>query len=371
MAITTKKPKLRILGIRGIPAQHGGFETFAEKLAQFLVTSGWDVTVYNQEVGREGIYKDEWEGIERIHIPVSLEGAKGTVVFDWKSVVHASRYDDLVLTLGYNTAIFESLFRLKGVPNIKNMDGLEWQRDKWTFLEKIWLYANERAACWLANHLIADHPKIQEHIVTRVKQSKVTMIPYGALYIDSGDPELIKKLGVKPHEYALIVARPEPENSVLEIVRGFSKKVRGKSLVVLGNLKPEDNSYHREVVAAASHEVKFPGALYSKPLINSLRYFSRLYIHGHTVGGTNPSLVEALGAGSPVLAHDNEFNRWVAGEGARYFVDESEFADCIDTILDDDEVLSKMMCASRLRFKESFGWDRILEDYEQLLARWV
>jgi len=365
------KFKLRILGIRGVPGRHGGFETFAEHLALYLVDRGWEVTVYNQEAGDGEYFQDEWQGIKRIHIPVSLSGAKGTVVFDWKSIVHASRSDALVLTLGYNTAMFDLLFRLKGVPNIKNMDGLEWRRDKWGWFEKTWLYANERVACWLANHLVADHPKIKEHIETRVKPSKVTMIPYGAPFIDSADSALIENFGVKPCKYALVVARPEPENSVLEIVRGFSKKERGNDLVVLGDFDPAENSYHSEIIAAASHEVKFPGAVYSKPLINALRYYSRLYIHGHTVGGTNPSLVEALGAGSPVLAHDNEFNRWVAGEGGRYFVDEGEFADCIDAILDDDDVLSKMTRASRLRFEESFGWTRILEDYEQLLANWA
>lgn len=371
MLVNTKKPKLRILGIRGIPAKHGGFETFAERLALYLVGRGWKVSVYNQEVGNGEYFYDDWYGIERIHIPVTHTGAKGTVVFDWKSIIHASRYDDLVLTLGYNTAVFEFLFRLKGVPNIVNMDGLEWRRGKWKWYEKIWLYVNERVACRLANHLIADHPRIKSHLESRVSKEKITMIPYGGQLVVTADRGLVEVLGLEAREYALVIARPEPENTVLEIVSAFSRKNRGKKLVVLGNFDALRNGYHKQILAKASSEVIFPGAIYDKLKINALRYYSRLYIHGHTVGGTNPSLVEALGAGTPVLAHRNEFNKWVAGDGAQYFTTESDCSRLIDTILDDDTILSNMSIASRSRFETSFRWDEILGNYERVLTKWT
>jgi hypothetical protein len=154
------KKSLRILGTRGIPAQHGGFETFAQQLALYLVNHGWKVTAYCQSTGSGDSYEDSWNGIKLMHIPVKQTGAKSTIIFDWKSTLHASHYNDLILTLGYNTAIFCVLYRLKGIINLINMDGIEWKRDKWSFPERIWLLLNEFAGCWLGNHLIADHPEI-------------------------------------------------------------------------------------------------------------------------------------------------------------------------------------------------------------------
>jgi len=364
------KFKLRILGIRGIPGQHGGFETFAECLALYLVNKGWEVTVYNQVDSGE-YFEDEWEGIKRIHIPVLLKGAKGTIVFDWKSIVHASQSNALVLTLGYNTAVFDLLFRLKKITNVKNMDGLEWQRGKWKLYEKAWLYFNERMACRFSNHLIADHPRIKSYLEGRVLKEKITMIPYGGEFIVTADRAYIESLGLDAKGYAIVIARPEPENMVLEIVSAFSRRYRGKKLVVLGNFDVVKNEYHKKIYAKASNEVIFPGAIYDKSQVNSLRFYSCLYIHGHTVGGTNPSLVESLGAGSPVLAHKNKFNMWVAGKGAKYFSNENDCSHLLDTILDDVLVLSEMAASSRVRFEQSFRWDVVLASYEKVLKKWT
>ena len=133
---------------------------------------------------------------------------------------------------------------------------------------------------------------------------------------------MLAPLGLTPGQYVTLIARPEPENSVLEIVAAFSaKRPRGLKLVVLGAYHPEALPYHAQVMAAASPEVVFAGALYDHALVNALRLHGLLYLHGHQVGGTNPSLIEAMGAGNPVLAHDNRFNRWVARDGAWYFQD--------------------------------------------------
>lgn len=358
---------IRILGTRGIPASHGGFETFVEYLAPYLVKHGWDVTVYCQKDGTGKIYNDEWQGVNRVHIPVSQEGAKGTIFFDWKSTIHAAKTKDLVLTLGYNTAIFCIIYRLKGITNIINMDGIEWERDKWTFLERAWLYINERAGCWLGNHLIADHPEIKKHLATRVNENKVTMIPYGAEEIVSADVTQLKKFGLEPNNYAIVIARPEPENSILEIVTAFSRKKHDIKLVVLGNYDKGDTVYNNKVKNAASAEVVFPGAIYDKPVIQALRYYARLYIHGHTVGGTNPSLVEALGASNAILAHDNKFNRWVAGVTTHYFNSTEKCKDELDHLLNNDTVTLKMSNSSSVIYHGHFTWYKILKNYEELL----
>ena len=361
---------LRILGTRGVPAQHGGFETFAEHLALYLVEKGWDVTVYCQDEGNSSLtYKDEWQGIKLIHFPTSNKGAMGTIFFDWKTTLHAARHQDCILTLGYNTAVFCLLYRLRGQKNIINMDGLEWKRNKWSTLAKLWLYCNERAGCLLANHLVADHPEIKKHLATRVHSDKISMIAYGADIINHADVALLAPYGLQPQQYVIIIARPEPENSILEIVTAFSKRQRNKKLVVLGDFNKANPKYRDKVFAVTSSEVIFPGAIYEQQVVNALRFYTCLYVHGHQVGGTNPSLVEALGAGIPVLAHDTHFNRWVAGDSNTYFSNTDECAQAFESLLDNVTLLQSMRQKNRQHHQTTFTWDKILGQYEQLLLK--
>jgi len=362
--------QIRILGCRGIPAAHGGFETFAEHLALYLVSHGWRVVVYCQEVGTGPVFEDTWQGVERIHIPVAQQGPKGTIVFDWKVTLHSAQFGDLCLTLGYNTAIFCTLLRLKGVPNLINMDGIEWQRQKWGAVAKTWFWLNDWAGCWLGNHLVADHPEIKAHLSTRVAAAKITMIPYGSDRIESADADTLAPYGLAPRSYAILIARAEPENSILEVVRAWSRMRREVKLIILGNYDPS-HAYQQMVKGVASEEVIFPGAIYDRKIVSALRYNSLFYIHGHQVGGTNPSLVEALGAGNAVLAHDNRFNHWVAGPGAAYFHNEAECADRLVALLGDSAKLGRMSEASLERHGAMFAWEKVLAEYEVLLARWV
>jgi glycosyltransferase involved in cell wall biosynthesis len=361
---------LRILGTRGVPAAHGGFETFAEYLSLHLVAKGWQVIVYCQDDGTGPTFADQWEGVDRIHLPVVQEGPKGTIFFDWKATVHAAAHHDLCLTLGYNTAVFCTLLRLKGIPNLINMDGIEWSRAKWGPVAKTWFWLNDWAGCLLGNHLVADHPEISKHLQSRVSARKITTIPYGADALDAASEEPVRALGLVPGQYMTVIARAEPENSLLEIVQGFSASQRGVQLVVLGNYQ-DTNAYHRAVKAAASPEVRFVGAIYDKTVVQALRFHSLAYVHGHQVGGTNPSLVEALGAGNAVIAHDNRFNRWVAGEGAAYFSDAVSFAQRIDEILASENQLLQLRSHGTKRFKEVFTWPDVLGQYEQLLEQFL
>ena len=364
------KKHLAILGTRGVPARHGGFETFAEKLSLYLVAHDWRVTVYCQEDATEPLHESIWRGVRRIHIPVGQGGSAGTMLFDLKVAWHALSEKGLLLTLGYNTALFNLLQRLKGQVNLINMDGIEWRRDKWGVAAKTWFWLNERAGCWIGNHLVADHPEIKNHLATRVSISKITMIPYGGDDIQQADEAALTPLGLRAGEFSVVIARPEPENSFLEMARAFTRKRRHHKLVMLGNFNPGTNTYHRAVIAAGNDEVLFPGAIYDARIVKALRFHSRFYLHGHRVGGTNPSLVEALGAGSAVIAHNNRFNRWVAGAGAAYFEDEEDCARLFDRLLGDDASLRQMKAASRTRFLERFTWEHVLAEYENLLARW-
>lgn len=362
--------KLVIQGIRGIPASHGGFETFAEYLALYLARKGWEVIVYCQGEPGTAYSEEMWNGICLITIPEENEGAAGTVRFDLKSVYHSLKHDSLVLTLGYNTALFNILYRLKGIPNVINMDGIEWKRDKWGLIAKTWFWLNERFGCRFGNYLVADHPAIADHLATRVNRDKIETIAYGGLEVLSSDVSLLEPFSLIPNEYAVVIARPEPENSLLEIVRGFSSKQRGKKLVVLGKYSQE-HAYQKQVLEAASDEVMFVGAIYDIKVVSALRYFATCYVHGHTVGGTNPSLVESLGTGNAIIAHDNKFNRWVAKDGAIYFKSEEEVSAAFDTLFSDTLVVQRLSEATRNNFNDNFQWSQILKQYEDLLLKFV
>jgi glycosyltransferase involved in cell wall biosynthesis len=222
----------------------------------------------------------------------------------------------------------------------------------------------------LGNHLIADHPGIKAHLQSRVQGSKITMIPYGANAVTSAPLQPLQALRLLPGLYLTVIARAEPDNSLLEIVRGFSVKPRGLKLLVLGNYEA-GNAYHCAVKAAASTEVVFAGAIYDKTIVQALRFHCAAYVHGHRVGGTNPSLVEALGAGNAVIAHDNRFTRWVAGDGAMYFTDADSFSRRLDELLANPVALTNLRLQARTRFNEAFTWPYVLEQYEILLTQYL
>jgi glycosyltransferase involved in cell wall biosynthesis len=377
-----ERPSLAILGIRGVPGAHGGFETFTTRLAPFLAQLGWDVRVYCQEcaaddaeTGAKGTWTSSWEGVTRVHIAVARDSAIQSVRFDWLCVSHViEKRPDAVLMLGYNTAVFAARLRSAGIPTVINMDGIEWRREKWGPIERAWLYINERAACSLAQHLIADHPEISRHLQSRTAAGRITVIPYGSDLIDrrfeatlTEQHRLLEGIGLDPQRFATLIARPEPENSILEMVRAFSATKRGVQLVVLGNYYFDRVRYHAAVKAAASAEVVFPGAIYDRDTVDALRRHSLFYLHGHQVGGCNPSLLEAMGAGNAVIAHDNPFNRWVVRDGAAYFGDSARCAELITEYLADPAQRARRAELNRRRAADVFNWDDVLQSYTHLL----
>ncbi len=363
------RPTVRFLGTRGVPAEHGGFETAAEQIGLYLVDRGWRVVVYCQTKGQGAITTDTWRGIERVLVPAGeTDDWRDTAVFDLRATRHAARHGDLCVTFGYNTAAFSLLQRARRVPNIFNMDGIEWKRERWGWGMRVAFLVNERVACRVGDHLIADHPVIADHLVRHAPAERISMIAYGAPTVLGAPTAPVEAIGLRPGEFSSVVCRPVAENSLLQIVHAFSRRRRDHTLVVLGTFTPSD-PYQRRVLEAAGPEVVFPGAIYDAATLAAVRCHSRVYVHGHTVGGTNPSLVEALGAGNPVIAHDNPYNRWVAGPGAAYFRGVEDLAGHFDRLLGDDVTLRAMAAASRERHAAEFTWPRVAGQYETLLAR--
>ncbi|WP_137933661.1 DUF1972 domain-containing protein [Mesorhizobium comanense] len=361
-----EQPSILILGTRGIPAAHGGFETFAEKLALFLVGRGWKVGVYCQdEVERvdQRVRTDTWRGIDLIHVQVASKGPRATLEFDWQCVLDAARRPGVCLVLGYNGAVFLTWLRLMRRKVITNMDGIEWRRPKWGPAARSWFWLNEWIGAWASHRLVADHPVIADHLATRRPRKAISTITYGADPVTSAPEAPVRALGLEPGKYLISIARIEPDNNILPIVEAFRGQKSDMKLVVLGTLS-DQIPYHVAVRKAADASVVLPGAIYDQAAVKALRYHARAYMHGHTVGGTNPSLVEALAAGNMVIAHDNPYNRWTAGAAAIFFKDTAGCAEAMRRAMEDDALVAACGEAARTRAREAFRWEDVLLAYE-------
>ncbi|MFT4213698.1 MAG: DUF1972 domain-containing protein [Microbacterium sp.] len=363
------KKTVRILGTHGVPAAYGGFETAAENVGLFLRDHGWRVIVYCQLEGNGPIRTDVWKGIERVLIPEPHDGWRGTSAFDLTSIRHATRQHvdgDVWLTFGYNTGVLDVLPRLRGIPNVINMDGMEWTRRRWGLAKQAILLGNERLAGLVGNVLIADHPVIARYLRRHFGARRVQTITYGAHEVTDAPTSAVRDMGLTPGGYGIVVCRPIPENSILQIVSAWSREHRGMPLVVVGPYGGED-PYHLKVRAAASEEVIFPGPIFDAERLGALRFHSAVYLHGHTVGGTNPSLVEAMAAGNAVIAHRNPYNTWVAGDQSAYFDSEEDLAAVLSRVLPDAQRRKRMGAAVRQRFLDEFTWEKIGSEYEYAL----
>ncbi len=249
-----------------------------------------------------------------------------------------------------------------------NMDGIEWQRPKWSLPVRAWFYLNEWLGAWLGHRLVADHPAIADHLATRRPRGAIAMIPYGGDEVTAAPVAPVTALGLKPGNYLVSIARIEPDNNILPMVEAFSRAPTRREARRARASFDDGNPYHAAIKAAASDEVLFPGAIYDKAVVQALRFHARAYCHGHTVGGTNPSLVESLWCGNAVLAHRNRFNAWTAGLEQFFFSDTDECARMMERILSDDIAVARAGRAARLRAAADFNWADILLRYESELA---
>ncbi|MCJ8510590.1 DUF1972 domain-containing protein [Rhizobium lemnae] len=201
-----------------------------------------------------------------------------TIEFDLRATLHVLKQPGVDLVLGHNTAILTLLQRASGRRVIINMDGIEWRRQKWGKAAKAWFWLNEWIGLKFVTVAIADHPKIAEHLSKRGRTGSV-VIQYGSENIPGAPTEALDTLTVEPEGYFVSIARMEPENSILEMVRGFVAAKTGRKFVILGKLLPEANTYHASVLQAADEDVIFPGAIYDQSVVQALRVHCLAYIY--------------------------------------------------------------------------------------------
>lgn len=360
--------RVAIVGTRGIPARYGGYETFAEWLSTSLARAGHEVVV-TCEPGSEG--PELLHGVRRAIVPAPGRGPLRTLLHDLLALLRVARRSDVVYMLGYASSPFCWIPRLCGAEVWINMDGIEWRRAKWGPLARLWLRATERVALLVASRVVLDADAVRADLEARHGPlAKGRVIPYPAEPVPAGpiDDEALAHLGLRPFEFDLVVCRLEPENHVLEILRAHEHAATGRSLAVVADHR-SGTPYARACREAAGGSARFLGAIYDRPRLDQLRRACAAYLHGHSVGGTNPSLLEALAAGAVCVAHDNPFNREVLGPDGRYFADGAALARELRALSDvAPERRAELSAAARRRADERYAPARILALYEDALA---
>jgi glycosyltransferase involved in cell wall biosynthesis len=357
------------MGTRGVPASYGGFETAVEEIGKRLVQRGYEVTVYCRNPGQT---ITEYEGMRLVNAPALRHRMAETLSHTTASTAHAIVKDhpDVVLLLNAGNAPLLKPLKLAGIPTAIHLDGLESKREKWRGAGAKYYRWAERASVKWGDAVIADAQAIADHVMREYGRSCV-VIPYGAEVIDPGSHRL-GELDLAAQGYHLIVARFEPENHVLDAVHAYRASHETRPLVVVGSA-PYSQWYVDKVHSAARNDprIRFTGGLYDQELLDQLYANCVTYIHGHSVGGTNPSLLRAMGAGAPVLAYDVEFSHEVTAEQALFWTDAAALTALIDSIAEGsrDEELQNLSAAGKQRIRDAYQWGQVTDDYEALIHR--
>jgi glycosyltransferase involved in cell wall biosynthesis len=251
-----------------------------------------------------------------------------------------------------------------------NVDGLEWERGKWGFFGRTYFKSAARSAVRFCNRLITDAEGMRQVYLERFGKD-TTMIAYGANIQSSTQPELIRQFGLEPGSYYLAVGRLVPENCTDLIISGFLAADSPKRLIVVGGANYESD-FHRRLRALGTDRVTFTGHVNDQTLLKELYCNSFAYIHGHSVGGTNPALLSAMGYGACILAHDTVFNREVLSDAGLYFSrDAKVLGALIRKVEGDPSLVSELRLRGPKRIKGHYTWEKITGQYEQLFREVV
>lgn len=360
---------IAIIGTRGVPNHYGGFEQFAEYLSEGLFKRGHDVTVYNSS--SHPYQRDNWKGVRIIHCydPENKLGTAGQFIYDLNCILDTRRRNyDIILQLGYtSSSVWGSLLPRRKSAIATNMDGMEWKRSKYSHrVQKFLMYA-EKLAVKYSDFLIADSVGIQKYLAEKYSQP-LEFIPYGANLFTRPDFEKITSFKLLPFGYNMLVARLEPENSIEVILDGVAKSQSNYPFLVVGKHKTKFGSYLKNKFGSYPR-IRFIGGVYNIEKLNNLRHFSNLYFHGHTVGGTNPSLLEAMASQALICAHNNIFNRSILDKDAFYFKSSSDVAEVLD--MKDNSKRKMFISRNEQKINELYNWDTIIDHYLEYFEQMV
>jgi len=361
--------RIAIMGIRGIPANYGGFETFAEELAPRLVQKGHDVTVYGRSNSVD-YNADYFKGVRLVILPTISHKYLDTVVHTFLCAVHAlkARYD-VVLVCNSANAYCSFLPRLVGTPVAINVDGLEWQRSKWNRLGRWFYLMSEWLSTFMANEIVTDAIGIQKYYLKKFKKES-TFIPYGAPTGRIATQDVLTEFNLKPKEYILYVSRLEPENNAHLVVKAFEKVKTELKCVIVGDA-PYNNDYIRELKQTTDPRIIFTGYVFGQGYreLQSNAYF---YVQATEVGGTHPALLEGMGHGNCVLANDVPEHREVLADTGMYFKGSNgELSEKMQFLIDNPREVKALGEKAVERIEQQYSWRKVTDDYEALFKRMV
>ncbi len=362
--------KIAILGTRGIPANYGGFETFAEECAAGLVARGHEVTVYGRSHYVPGTVKSH-RGATVIVLPTLQMKYTDTVVHTFLSVLHSLfRNYDLILICNAANSIFAWIPRIFGTPVAVNVDGIERMRRKWNWLGRAYYRISEYLSTCFPSEIITDARVIERYYREQYKTESV-FIPYGARTARIAGQATLDRLGLSPGDYFLYVSRFEPENNPLLVVKAFEKIRTQRKLVMVGDA-PYSAQYIQKVRETQDPRILFPGTVYGEGYWE-LQANAFCYIHATEVGGTHPALIEAMGQGNLIIANNTpENSETLGGCGILYDRNDVEsLSQCLQSVADNPSEHKELKKAALDRIHSVYSWDAVIDQYERLFLRMV
>ncbi|CAN5829932.1 DUF1972 domain-containing protein [soil metagenome] len=352
--------KIGILGTRGIPNNYGGFEHIAGYLAKGLVEKGHEVIVYNSH--KHPYKENNWNSVQIVHCydAEHVIGIAGQFVYDFNCIMDARKRNyDIILMLGYTSSSVWGFLYPKRCIVITNMDGLEWQRTKYSKLVRRFLKFAEKLAVKSSDFHVADSPVIKEYL-DQEYSIKSKYIAYGADLNPDADENLLDEYGLQKQQYFLLMARMEPENNIEMVLDGYCMSNSQIKFIVIGNTGNGFGKYIQEKYKD-EQRIVFLGAIFNEHKVQCLTSFCSLYFHGHSVGGTNPSLLDAMAAKAPLAAHGNPFNRSILTENAQFFSNVEDVCKLIQANAYSNET---SILNNYTRIESEFSWEGIVEQYE-------
>lgn len=358
--------KIGIIGTRGIPNEYGGFEQLAEKLSVGLLQKGHEVVVYNSH--KHSYQQKTFKGVTIVHCfdAEYILGTAGQFIYDFNCVMDARKRNfDVLLFLGYtSSSVWGFLYPGKTVI-ISNMDGFEWKRHKYSKPVRYFLKYAEKLAVKYSNYFIADSIAMHAYLKNKYKVHS-EYIAYGAEIFNNQQEELLSSYNLCKKNYFMLMARMEPENNIEMILEGFHKSASDKKFVVVGST---NNKFGKRMLRkfGCDSRIVFAGAIYDNQVTHTLKYNCPMYFHGHTVGGTNPSLIEAMASKVLIAAHDNNFNRAVLNENGYYFTSDRDVKTLVESVQPD--IKEETMTRNNFeKIKNSYNWPLIIEQYEKYIV---